>query len=179
MRIPTFVALTAVAFIGSGSIAIGADPKSNPDSADTVRLRMVAQSWSWPGPAEKPVLLISLLNEGKKDLWLTRRLVDNAPESPAAFRELWFDVREVGGPPLQFSCSVRVGSAPLESYVRLERGQSIGGVVSLGFCYKFAKGRRYEIVPHWQDSGPASSNPPKGAVSAGHEITAPAVVIDY
>jgi hypothetical protein len=134
---------------------------------------------SWTSKSEPPVVQLTIVNHGPSEVWLTRRFVLNDPESPPAYREIWFDVREVGGAGLPFSCTVRASTAPAESYVRLETGHTVGAIMSLGFCYKFSHGHRYEIVAHWKDSGPMSRKPPKGALSPSEELVALPILVDF
>jgi hypothetical protein len=164
----------ALAFVGRPA-AVHAD---GPRGTTSDELRLTISAFPGNRSHERPWLLVTLVNRGDRDVWVSRRMALNGPDAPDPYRDLWLEVRDIEGRPVVFMCAVRIGSASHRHYIRLEPGKAIGQLLDLASCYSVVPGKRYEIVAHWHDMGPESEKPAKGALKTNGELQA-SLTLDY
>jgi len=130
--------------------------------------------------SEPPAMLISVVNLGLVDVWLSRRFAFNYPEAPPPFRDVWLEIKDrATGRPSPFSGEAHVGFTSPDSLVVLGPGQSVGSWLSLGPIFGMTRGRAYEVTVHWRNELPDRKLPPKGVVPFSGELKGAPVIVEY
>ena len=170
-----FVSVGLLGLVMSGSSVAGQKPKTEP------RLQLHAELLpSAVHTTEPPALLVSVVNLGLGDAWLSRRFAFNYAEAPLPFRDLWLEIKDRGTGKLSpFSGEVHVGFTSPESLLVLGPAESVGTWLSLGPIFGMVHGRSYELTVHWRNGIPDGKRPPRGVIQFTGELVAAPVVVEY
>lgn len=131
-----------------------------------------------PSPGPPTRLLARFRNGGDAPVWWNARALLNRPHAPAAFRELWLDVRADDGTEVPFNCKVNAGEARVGDYELLAPGATHDVAVNVEDCYDLARGGRFRVALHYRDGTPSPPPAPAGAVTLTAELVSPPVTLD-
>ena len=131
-----------------------------------------------PSPGSPTTLLARFRNGGDAPVWWNARALLNRPHAPAAFRELWLEVRADDGTEVPFNCKVNAGEARVDDYELLAPGATRDVALNLEPCYDLARGGRFRVVAHYRDGTPSPPPAPAGAVALTVELASVPVTLD-